>query len=105
MSNQYTPQHISPEQLARVISIIEEQKEKETMENTWNKFQKETQEPTLCGACGQYYEDNQQGDDGYHSPEICDANDEVCEDCDNGTDLPCVACIKEDINKAYGIKE
>lgn len=65
MSNEYTPQHISPEQLARVISIIEEQKEKEL------------QEPTLCGACGQYYEKNEQGDDGYHAPELCDANDEI----------------------------
>lgn len=77
MSNEYTPQHISPEQLAKVVSIIEEQKEKETMQNTWEKFQKELQEPTLCGACGQYYEENEQGDDGYHAPELCDANDEI----------------------------
>jgi hypothetical protein len=47
---------------------------KETMENTWQKFQKE-----LTSA------------------------EEYCADCDNGEDLPCVACIKEDTNKAWGI--
>jgi hypothetical protein len=52
---------------------------KDTKENTWEKFQKELQDPTLCGACGQYYEDNEQGDDAYHAPELCDANDEVKE--------------------------
>lgn len=49
----------------------------DTMESTWDKFQKQLTEPTLCGACGQYYEENQQGEDGYHSPELCDANDEI----------------------------
>jgi hypothetical protein len=49
----------------------------DTMQNTWEKFQKETQEPSLCGACGQYYEENEQGDDAYHAPELCDANDET----------------------------
>lgn len=52
----------------------------DTMQNTWEKFQKETQEPNLCGACGQYYEENQQGEDAYHAPELCDANDEIAED-------------------------
>jgi hypothetical protein len=45
--------------------------------NTWNKFQEEIKEQSLCGACGQYYDEAQQGDDAYHSPELCDANDEV----------------------------
>ena len=49
------------------------------MKKIWEKFQKELQESTLCGACGQYYEDNEQGDDAYHAPELCDANDEVKE--------------------------
>jgi hypothetical protein len=49
----------------------------DTMENTWDKFQKELKNETLCGACGQYYEENQQGEDGYHSSKLCDANDEV----------------------------
>lgn len=44
---------------------------------TWEKFQAEIKEQSLCGACGQYYEENQEGEDGYHSPELCDANDEV----------------------------
>jgi hypothetical protein len=44
---------------------------------TWEKFQEETKEESLCGACGQYYEENQQGEDGYHSSKLCDANDEV----------------------------
>jgi hypothetical protein len=44
---------------------------------TWEKFQEETKEKSLCGACGQYYDEADQGDDGYHSPELCDANDEV----------------------------
>lgn len=48
-----------------------------TMETTWTKFQEELKNETLCGACGQYYEENQQGEDGYHSPELCDANDEI----------------------------
>jgi hypothetical protein len=29
--------------------------------------------------------------------------DEVCEDCDNGTDLPCVACQYEEFANAYGM--
>jgi hypothetical protein len=76
----------------------------ETMQNTWEKFQKELQEPILCGACGQYYEENEQGDDAYHAPELCDANDEVCEDCNNGTDMPCKTCLDEDMKKGLGIK-
>ena len=70
---------LTPERLARIKQIITEQKEKETMESTWEQFQKQLQEPTLCGACGQYYEEDQQGDDGYHSAELCDANDEIGE--------------------------
>jgi hypothetical protein len=48
-----------------------------TIENTWNKFQEELKERSLCGACGQYYDETEQGSDAYHSPELCDANDEV----------------------------
>ena len=70
---------LTPERLERIKQIITEQKEKETMESTWEQFQKQLQEPTLCGACGQYYEENQQGADGYHSAELCDANDEIGE--------------------------
>jgi hypothetical protein len=73
-------------------------------ENTWNKFKKETQEPTLCGACGQYIEKNEQDEKGFHAPTLCDANDEVCEDCDNGTDMPCVACQYAEFANAYGMK-
>jgi hypothetical protein len=51
----------------------------ETMKDTWGKFQQELQAPPLCGACGQYYEENQQGEDGYHSAALCDANDEIGE--------------------------
>lgn len=58
-------------------------------------------EQNLCGACGQYYEENQQGEDGYHAPELCDANDEICEDCDNGTDMPCISCQSEELKNAY----
>jgi hypothetical protein len=46
---------------------------------TWTKFQEELKNETLCGACGQYYEENQQGEDGYHSADLCDANDEIQE--------------------------
>ena len=46
---------------------------------TWEKFQEETKEKSLCGACGQYYDETEQGDDAYHSPELCDANDEIQE--------------------------
>ena len=49
----------------------------DTLESTLNTFHKELREESLCGACGQYYEENQQGDDGYHSPQLCDANDEI----------------------------
>jgi hypothetical protein len=68
---------------------------KETMENTWNKFQKELQEPSLCGACGQYYEENEQGDDAYHAPELCDANDEIKE---NKTHEELHLAILEDVS-------
>jgi hypothetical protein len=44
---------------------------------TWEKFKEETKEKSLCGACGQYYDEAQQGEDGYHSSKLCDANDEV----------------------------
>lgn len=50
-----------------------------TMENTWSKFQEEIKEQSLCGACGQYYDEADQGNDGYHSPKLCDANDEITE--------------------------
>lgn len=81
---------ISKENLERVINIIN--------------AQKETQEPTLCGACGQYIEKNEQDEKGFHAPTLCDANDEVCEDCNNGTDMPCVACQYAEFANAYGMK-
>ncbi len=55
----YQPKYISKEQLAKVIAILDEQKE---------------------------------------------SADEVCEDCDNGTDMPCKACLDEDMKKGLGIK-
>ncbi len=30
-------------------------------------------------------------------------SDEICDDCDNGTDLPCVACQYEEFANAYGM--
>lgn len=69
--------------------------EKETMESTWEKFQKELQAPTICGACGQYYEENQQGEDGYHNVELCDAADEICEICNaRVTICTCQRCLE-----------
>jgi len=50
---------------------------KETIQKTWEKFQEELQNPTLCGACGQFYEENEQGQDGYHSALNCDAADDL----------------------------
>lgn len=47
------------------------------MSNTWNKFQDQLSEPDLCGACGQFYEIADQGADGYHSPDLCDAVEEI----------------------------
>ena len=47
------------------------------MDITWDTFQKELKEKSLCGACGQYYEESEQGQDGYHSEQLCDANDEI----------------------------
>lgn len=75
-----------------------------TKKDTFDKFQKELQEATLCGACGQYYEENEQGEDAYHSPQFCDAANEICEDCENFTDMPCKACLDEDMKKGLGIK-
>jgi hypothetical protein len=49
----------------------------ETIQSTWEKFQKEIKNPTLCGACGQFYEENEQGRDGYHSALNCDAADDL----------------------------
>jgi hypothetical protein len=34
----------------------------------------------------------------------CAAN-EVCEDCDNGTDMPCVACQYAEFANAYGMTQ
>lgn len=31
----------------------------------------------LCGACGQYIQDNEKDEIGFHLPEFCDANDEI----------------------------
>ena len=50
---------------------------KETIQKTWKKFQEELKNPTLCGACGQFYEENEQGQDGYHSAQNCDAADDL----------------------------
>ena len=33
------------------------------------------------------------------------ATDEICEDCDNGTDMPCISCQSEELKNAYGIKK
>jgi hypothetical protein len=55
---QYVPQHISPEQLAKVVAILNKQKE---------------------------------------------SADEICENCDNGTDMPCVACQYDEFKNAYGM--
>jgi hypothetical protein len=58
-----------------------------------------------CGACGQFFNKSQADVQGFHIVALCDATDEVCEDCNNGTDMPCVACIKEDEDKAWGISK
>ena len=50
------------------------------MQETWSKFQEEVREETLCGACGQYYGESEQADDGYHYTIFCDADDEIKED-------------------------
>ena len=31
--------------------------------------------------------------------------EEVCEDCDNGTDMPCDFCVEEDKRKGLGIEK
>ena len=32
-------------------------------------------------------------------------SDEICEDCDNGTDMPCISCQWEELRIAYGINK
>jgi hypothetical protein len=34
-----------------------------------------------------------------------DQVEEYCKDCENGTDMPCAACIREDEDKAWGISK
>jgi hypothetical protein len=70
------------------------------------KYTKDHQCPDVfCGACGEQYDPTtEQDENGFHLSEICGANDEVCEDCDNGTDMPCKACLDEDMKKGLGIK-
>ncbi len=85
MSNEYTPQHISPEQLENVIAILNDQKKKEESETCLICFQdyltkntKDHQCPdTFCGACGEQYDPTtEQDENGFHLSEICGANDE-----------------------------
>ena len=57
-----------------------------------------------CGACGQFFNKSQADAKGFHLSVLCDVNDEVCEDCNNGTDMPCKVCLDEDMKKGLGIK-
>jgi len=68
---------------------------KETMQDTWQKFQQELQADsnTNCGACGLFINDDEMDLEGFHSPDLCDANDTHCDDCDNSTDTPCTNCL------------
>lgn len=56
---------------------------KETMQDTWQEFQKElntntaTKDATLCGACGEFMETNEEDSQGFHLPDKCSANDEI----------------------------
>jgi len=56
---------------------------KETMQDVWQEFQKElntntaTKDATLCGACGEFMETNEEDSQGFHIPEQCSANDEI----------------------------
>lgn len=58
---------------------------KETMQDTWQEFQKElntntaTKDATLCGACGEFMETNEEDSQGFHLPDKCSANDEIKE--------------------------
>ena len=93
MSNQYTPQHISPEQLENVIAILNDQKKKEESETCLICFQdylikntKDHQCPEnwSCGACGVICEIedgtvalNQGLKEFTHKAELCPAQDEI----------------------------
>ena len=56
---------------------------KETMQDVWQEFQKElntntaTKDATLCGACGEFMETNEEDSQGFHLPDKCSANDEI----------------------------
>lgn len=56
---------------------------KETMQDTWQEFQKElnantaSKDATLCGACGEYMEISEEDSQGFHLPDKCSANDEI----------------------------
>jgi hypothetical protein len=66
---------------------------KETMQDTWQKFQQElVNSDNNCGACGLFISDDEMDSEGFHSPNLCDANDTHCDECDNGTDSPCINC-------------
>jgi hypothetical protein len=54
-----------------------------------------------CGACGQFFNKSQADAEGFHLAVLCDATDEVCEDCENGTDMPCIPCQWEELKNAY----
>jgi hypothetical protein len=52
-----------------------------------------------CGACGLFINDDEKDLEGFHSPDLCDANDNEdthCEECDNGKDTPCTNCLWEE---------
>jgi len=85
MSNEYTPQHISPKQLENVIAILNDQKKKEESETCLicfqdylTKYTKDHQCPDVfCGACGEQYDPTtEQDENGFHLSEICGANEE-----------------------------
>ena len=68
-----------PEQSAKGLQMKINYTNDQGQKVTWEKFQEEIKEQSLCGACGQYYDETEQGSDAYHSPELCDANDEIQE--------------------------
>ncbi len=55
------------------------------------------------GECQEQQEKNQRKEAKQMNNE--NTFDEVCEDCDNGTDMPCVSCQYDEIKKAYGINK
>lgn len=67
----------------------------EAIEPTINDLKRRVEEtlnePTLCGACGEYFPTNQADPDGYHAEYFCDAP-VMCGDCIKPiTDCGCLA--------------